>query len=177
MHCGAELDGREATWQDFIRDLEESANCRCALTERIAGVAAEQVYWETPALTRAKNNTKFEFVTISASLHRSADPSAFRSHFAGDTMTTTFKSLGGDATLIVPELIEGADLSSYNYLLSFLRNGNEEQIHELWMAVSRGIQKRISDRAVWLSTSGGGVPWLHFRLDDTPKYYSHDAYR
>ena len=29
----------------------------------------------------------------------------------------------------------------------------------------------------WLSTEGSGVPWLHVRMDSSPKYYHYDAYR
>lgn len=34
-----------------------------------------------------------------------------------------------------------------------------------------------SNRAVWFSTSGLGIAWLHFRLDSTPKYYSFAPYK
>jgi hypothetical protein len=29
---------------------------------------------------------------------------------------------------------------------------------------------------IWLSTAGMGVAWLHIRLDERPKYYSHKPY-
>jgi len=29
----------------------------------------------------------------------------------------------------------------------------------------------------WLSTSGLGIAWLHVRLDERPKYYTHAPYR
>jgi hypothetical protein len=35
---------------------------------------------------------------------------------------------------------------------------------------------RVSTTPVWLSTAGAGVAWLHVRLDDRPKYYSHRPY-
>jgi hypothetical protein len=35
----------------------------------------------------------------------------------------------------------------------------------------------MGEDRVWLSTAGAGVPWLHVRLDDAPKYYGHAAYR
>ena len=28
----------------------------------------------------------------------------------------------------------------------------------------------------WVSTAGGGVAWLHVRLDSAPKYYTHRPY-
>jgi hypothetical protein len=32
-------------------------------------------------------------------------------------------------------------------------------------------------RPVWLSTAGAGVPWLHLRLDDRPRYYGFAPFR
>jgi hypothetical protein len=36
---------------------------------------------------------------------------------------------------------------------------------------------RLGAKPVWLSTAGGGVSWLHVRLDDQPKYYGFEPYR
>ena len=33
-----------------------------------------------------------------------------------------------------------------------------------------------NSRPVWLSTSGMGVPWLHMRLDQVPKYYTYEPF-
>ena len=33
-----------------------------------------------------------------------------------------------------------------------------------------------SQRRLWMSTEGSGVPWLHVRLDSRPKYYKHHEY-
>ena len=32
------------------------------------------------------------------------------------------------------------------------------------------------DAPTWVSTAGGGVAWLHVRLDSAPKYYTHRPY-
>ncbi len=37
--------------------------------------------------------------------------------------------------------------------------------------------KRVSRKPVWLNTAGGGVAWLHVRLDDRPKYYGYQNYK
>lgn len=39
------------------------------------------------------------------------------------------------------------------------------------------MSQRLGLKPVWLNTAGGGVPWLHIRLDDQPKYYRYQAYR
>ena len=40
-----------------------------------------------------------------------------------------------------------------------------------------GTEVRIGPLPVWLSTAGGGVDWLHMRLDERPKYYRHLPWR
>ena len=41
----------------------------------------------------------------------------------------------------------------------------------------QALLQRLGARPVWLSTAGGGVDWLHVRLDDRPKYYRHREWR
>ena len=87
----------------------------------------------------------------------------------------TFTNLGGDATLVVPADLD--DGTGHNYLLSFLRTAGDSQLHAFWQAAGAAIDARVDDRPLWVSTSGGGVAWLHLRLDDRPKYYVHAPYR
>ena len=35
----------------------------------------------------------------------------------------------------------------------------------------------LGSQPLWLSTAGGGVDWLHMRLDKRPKYYRHLPWR
>ncbi len=35
----------------------------------------------------------------------------------------------------------------------------------------------IGHTPLWLSTAGGGVAWLHVRLDSRPKYYGYSPYK
>jgi len=44
-------------------------------------------------------------------------------------------------------------------------------------STARAITARLSDRPLWVSTSGLGVAWLHVRLDARPKYYQYTPYR
>jgi hypothetical protein len=43
--------------------------------------------------------------------------------------------------------------------------------------VGDAVARRLSSAPLWLSTSGLGVAWLHVRLDERPKYYTHAPYR
>jgi hypothetical protein len=85
-----------------------------------------------------------------------------------------FSNLGGDAVLVVPWAAAGL---AYPDLASFLRTAPESQKRELWRQVGSSVATRLSDRELWLNTAGGGVAWLHVRLDSTPKYYHHQPYR
>ena len=45
-----------------------------------------------------------------------------------------------------------------------------------WKLVALQYMEALEERhpgPVWLSTSGEGVAWLHFRLDSDPKYYQY----
>lgn len=46
-----------------------------------------------------------------------------------------------------------------------------------WPSVEHAMQARIGQAPVWLNTAGGGVPWLHLRIDSRPKYYTFEPYR
>jgi len=142
-------------------------------------ILAESPYaayrWETPPITSANAHRDFEFVLLSSpSLERAVDPSAFSSHFTGDH-AVTFPNLGGDAVMVVPCPI--ADNSIYGHLASFIRKAPETQVDRLWQSVGAAMQDRLSNEPVWLSTAGGGVSWLHVRLDSRPKYYGYEPYR
>jgi len=137
------------------------------------------VRWETPPVTRRTIERDFEFVLHDApGLVCRADPRPFAEHFhpaatAGGTVT--FDNLGRDATLIVPAPLTPA--ADYAHLSAFLRNAPDSQKHQLWQSVRAALAARISDRPIWLSTAGMGVPWLHVRLDSRPKYYGYEPYR
>lgn len=135
--------------------------------------------WETPPLTAATTTRPFEFVLVDDSrLDTGPEPKAFASHFADGgsaAMVSVFANLGGDATLVVPRPLAAA--SAYGHLAAFVRHAPHAQVHALWQAVSEAMWRWLSAKPVWLSTAGGGVAWLHVRLDDRPKYYSHAPYR
>jgi hypothetical protein len=135
--------------------------------------------WETPAVTTETADRVFECVLLnSPSLARTADPEPFAAHFAppdSEDGIVVFDNLGGDAALVVPSP-RGPE-AAYGHLAAFVRQAPAAQNHALWQAVAGAMQERISERPVWLSTAGGGVAWLHVRLDDRPKYYGFRPYR
>ena len=134
--------------------------------------------WETPSLTIATANRPFEFVLLdSPSLARNPEPEVFAEHFdkAAPNGVVEFANLGGDAILVVP-CPEGPP-ADYGHLGAFIRQAPDPQKHALWQRVGAAMQRRLNSQPVWLSTAGGGVSWLHVRLDDRPKYYGYGPYR
>jgi hypothetical protein len=87
----------------------------------------------------------------------------------------SFQNLGGDATLIVPGPLAGA--TAYCHLAAFVRQAPTAQQHALWQLTAQVVKQQVGRTPLWLSTAGAGVPWLHIRVDASPKYYSFAAYR
>jgi hypothetical protein len=136
--------------------------------------------WETPVLNSNTVNHPFEFVLLNSPefCRRKTDPNAFREYFVAsdsDQGIVSFENLGGDAKLIVPS--PRTDDTAYGHLAAFIRNAPATQVDALWQIVGRCVKERISDQPFWLSTAGGGVSWLHVRMDTSPKYYGYAPYR
>ena len=136
--------------------------------------------WETPVLTNDTVDSPFEFVLLDTPgfATRPTDSHSFKNFFTDDDAdqgVVCFQNLSGDATLVVPS--PRTDLSAYGHLAAFIRNAPRPQVDALWQVVGRTVKEKISDKPFWLSTAGGGVAWLHVRLDNRPKYYGYGPYK
>lgn len=158
-------------------------------------------YFETRPVTAAQWNAKtFEFVLVDApELHEFAtarpDATAFAEHFASckDGAACVFTNLGKDATLIAPKPSVKSDEPSSTtitksiqknshkgHLATFCRSADNEIVMETWkLALQTYVEqvKKQATRSLWFSTSGMGIAWLHFRLDQRPKYYTYKRFR
>lgn len=81
------------------------------------------------------------------------------------------------------------DVHAAGHLGSFVRYAPDELIHALFRAAGVSMVQRLhaldkdgfhghakEHKKIWLSTSGLGVPWIHIRLDNSPKYYTWEPY-
>ena len=169
------LDGRAATVAEVLAGWRDDAELRTGWNDALARVPFEAFRWETPAITVATISRAFEFVVLDApSLVITPEPEVFAEHFSGAEVVT-FANLGGDAVLVVPAPLSST--SAYPHLGAFVREAPPTQRDALWRSVAAAMHGRIGAKPVWLSTAGGGVAWVHVRLDDRPKYYGHAAYR
>ena len=176
VHIAITRDGVATTYGDVVEAWRRDGEFRAWFNALLAGASFELFRWETPPLTTATAGRPFECVLLDSPwLAGRPDPGDFAEYFRGAAEVATFPNLGGDAILIAPRPL--ASIEAYGHLGAFARHAPEAQRHALWQAVGDAMAQRIGARAVWLSTAGGGVPWLHVRLDDRPKYYGFAPYR
>ena len=155
---------------------------RSFYTQSLRRCPFEGYRWEMPAITERTADRVYEFVLINSPgfCKRSTDPRTFAKQFRdadGETVIA-FANLSGDAMMIVPT--PEAEMDAYGHLSAFIRKAPGEQVDRLWQVVGQTVLARVAakpDRAIWLNTAGGGVAWLHVRLDSRPKYYHYDPFK
>lgn len=71
----------------------------------------------------------------------------------------------------------------YAHLGSFLRSAPLEQVRNLWQTLGRTVEKTLSAQGrsesepLWVSTNGIGMPWVHLRLDMSPRYFHYTLWK
>jgi hypothetical protein len=178
IHFAIEGELAPVSYMDAIRLWQSDSDFRAFFIDLLLQSPFPAFRWETPPVTMATADRPFEFILMDApEIALAPDPAPFAEHFVSTAPggVVEFPNLGGDAILIVP--CPDEPLADFGHLAAYLRNANEPQLHMLWKAVGETIQRRISSQPVWLNTAGGGVAWLHVRLDDRPKYYGYAPYR
>lgn len=170
--------GHPLSWREVLAGWCEQPDFGLSFSQFLAELDPVAFRWETPAVTTATLDQPFEFViTSDPALDVVPDPGPFAEHFAraGKKAVITFPNLGGDAVLVVP--CRQGPARAYGHLAAFVRQAPQAQQQALWKQVATAMAHRLGERSVWLSTAGGGVAWLHVRLDDRPKYYGYAPYR
>ncbi len=176
LHHRLERDGGPVSYGRVIELWAESPEFRAFFIETLAAAPFTAFRWETPPVNTATLGRPFEYVVVdSAWLDVPPDSSPFDAYFTAASLAVVFPNLGRDAVIVAP--CPAGDGPGYGHVASFLRLAPPPALHELWRKVGLAMQARIGSTPVWLSTAGGGVDWLHVRLDDRPKYYDHGPYR
>ena len=178
LRFAVDRDAQPASFADVLRAWQDDAGFRSLFNAQLADAPYTAFRWETPPVTDTTIIRPFEFVLLdSPGLARHPDPEAFSEHFgaASEEGIVVFPNLGRDAIMVVPSPLTLH--SDYGHLAAFVRKAPKAQWHALWRSVGQAMSRRMGSRPVWLSTAGGGVSWLHVRLDDRPKYYGYKPYR
>lgn len=171
-------NGQRASHADVISAWQDDTAFRAFWNGALAGLSHQTYCLETPPLTRGMLLRPFEcvFVESPALKNLVADPEPFSEQFRQGlgAPVMSFESLGKDALLTAPLPLDGK--TNYAHLAAFVRSAPAAQADELWRLVALGLNRRMSDTPLWLSTAGLGVHWLHVRIDTRPKYYRHRPY-
>jgi hypothetical protein len=175
-------DGAPVDFQQSVQLWQTDPDYRCFCSELLRSCEFTAYRWETPPYSPQTAAEPFEFVLVNypSFVKRPTDNSAFVEHFPASTENSTkqiitFLNLSGDALLIVPTPQTSCDV--YGHLAAFMRGAPSAQVDALWQTIGQMMVKRLSQQAIWLSTAGGGVAWLHVRIDRSPKYYAFAEYR
>lgn len=196
-HWAAALEMRDANVQRVtIRDIVQSKPLRFGdvitlweqdlpfkqfFTTILGGSPFNAFFFECPPVSRSTISTRmYEHVTVRAHSFRHADPAAFSAHLDSaepSVQAISFANLGGDATLVSPTF-RGLH-ASYGHLAAFVRHGESKQQIAFWQTVGTTLRQTLERQGTsltWLNTEGSGVPWLHMRMDSSPKYYHFHEY-
>jgi Family of unknown function (DUF6940) len=157
-------------------------------SETLAAVPFDAFFWEVQPITALSADDPFECVVVDSPALSgvTADGGPFGAQIAAansDDGIATFGNLGGDALLVAPCAVSGAvsGAEGYAHLAAFVRHAPKDLQYTFWARVGAALTSCLSSypgpSPVWLSTSGLGVYWLHARLDQYPKYYTHAPYR
>jgi hypothetical protein len=177
------------------------------ITDIIRNSPFRAVFFETKGCHHASNwQTKhFEFVLVDAPDLRSfaesrPDPLAFAEYMTASCCNSSdgcaFPNMSGDTQLIAPcaavashhhhvahnniDRNQLQDFVAYSHLAAFCHNAPANQVSRVWQLAAKEYQDRVNNgrsKSVWLSTSGMGISWLHFRLDSRPKYYQYKPFQ
>ena len=170
-------DGESLSFEEVAALLQQDPDFQIWFTDLLKNAPMEAYFWETPPVAKSNFDRDFEYVLVDApSLTRlRANSSPFRSHFNRARQgIVRFHNLGKDAVLVAP--VPRSQDDPYAHLAGFLRSAPQTQINSLWYRTFKSLKEMLSTSAIWVSTSGLGVAWVHMRLDSVPKYYNHRPY-
>ena len=160
----------------FLRALAEDASFRELIQDELRAAPFVAFRWETPPLTTTTIDQPFAcLLHDSPDLDVQANPTEFEAYFQPGREVVSFENLRANALLIVPCPI--SESANYSHIGAFHRSAPHSQQHAFWITVAQAGQARLGSQPLWLSTAGGGVDWLHVRLDERPKYYRHLPWR
>jgi len=169
-------DERVLTSAQILQKWQSDNSFRTFFIGLLADAPFAAYFWETPPITQATLARPFEFVLVDAPslANAPAERYAFANHFTSESVVD-FPNLGKDAHLVVPCPQKPGD--AFSHLAAFSRRAPLDQQHQFWQRVGSAVTNHLSERPLWVSTSGLGVYWLHVRLDSRPKYYTFRPYR
>ncbi|MDZ7680680.1 MAG: hypothetical protein U5J63_02945 [Fodinibius sp.] len=179
IHPLCQEDNDPLSYGDFLSLLQTDKKFRSFFISLLNEVPFRAYHWETPAVSTSNTDQPFAFVvTKSPGIDLAPNAGPFKQYFSAlgqNESIAVFENLGRDALLIAPTPRQPS--INYSHIGVFTEQAPQQQQHELWKKVGAVTKEQLTTKPLWLNTAGGGVAWLHMRLDSRPKYYNHHPYR
>jgi len=130
-----------------------------------------EYFYETSCYKNEKSIYKEKFIKTKL-LPKNQDYTLFLDYIkkSKNKYVTSFNNLSGKTRLVIPIPKKNKNFSTLN---EFCKNASKTQQIIFWKKVALEIKRyKKNNEKVYLSTHGLGVPYLHIRIENTPKYYS-----
>lgn len=179
------IHGSPITFSKFFKlmTVENYKNIVCEkLYNFIFDLKTNGIFFECIPVSFKTLKTTFRFVIITTNLFKNIQPNSqpFQSYFNGKSLTTSFLGKSGDVLLVVPQPMNNVSEITYTHLYNFIKYGSPEYFKNVFAECIKLLCETMQENKntkYWLSTSGLGVSWLHFRIDTIPKYYNYEEYK
>lgn len=170
----------QVSYKKFLNDLIYEKDARdyvISCFEKFYKENKKCVLWEFPPYSEKTIKNLAEFVLLPCNNFPPANKNSFEQYLTGDDNSiVNFYNLSKDAMLLCPQFNDKHQFSGN--IMDFMLNGDLEQKHNLLKAIGKNmLELSTKKQKIYLSTHGFGVPWLHIRLCDKPKYYLCDKYK
>ena len=124
-----------------------------------------------------QNKYKEKFIPSNKLIFKK-DHTAFDKHIQRQKATNkyaiSFYNLSKDALLVIPMPRQNKNFAT---IKDFIDNASLIQQKHFWQLVGSTIKKALKTHDhVYVSTHGLGVPYFHFRIDFTPKYFQTTSF-
>jgi hypothetical protein len=159
--------------------FQRIGNWKKVFNEGLTFPSKDEPYrWITSPVTSMNQNVQQEFIQdTKLPTSDQADASAYLDKFNNPSNLYNYRNVSmfynptKDAILVVPDP-KPQQTPTYATLRDFVEMAPEDEQKNFWKVVVKAIQKGLKKWGkVWVNTHGHGVPYLHVRIDSTPKYY------
>lgn len=141
------------------------------INKSIRDLPFKAIYFESPPINKDTFDKPFFWVAVNAYFpYQKADPLRFMEYFDTDRKVASFKDLTGTILLISP--VPETHYKKFLHLKQYIKYGSTESKNNFWTTIANDAYYLILiGNTIYLKTHGHGVPYIHFRLQLTPKYY------
>ena len=149
-------------WIDKISELKDNYNMKNKKYE---------YFYETSCYKDEKSIFKQKFIRTN-NLPKKQDYTSFLDYIkkSKNKYVTSFYNLSKSAILVIPIPKKNKNFCTLN---EFCKNASITHQIKFWKKVASEIKKyKKNNEKVYLSTHGLGIPYLHIRIENTPKYYT-----